>query len=215
MEPLIHCDNLVKIYKTTDIEVMALQGLDFDVNEGELIAIIGKSGSGKSTLLNILGGLEKPTAGYITFDGDMISEIPEKKLCAIRSNKIGYVWQKNTDNLLQYLTAVQNVEMPLMFSNISKKEREQMAKEALDKVGLSEKYYSFPTAMSGGEQQRVAIATAIVNKNGIAPTVRENHGQVTGIIVRGDNMLKGDKVSLRKAFLPSARHNPLSHSEFS
>ena len=164
MEPLIHCDNLVKIYKTTDIEVMALQGLDFDVNEGELIAIIGKSGSGKSTLLNILGGLEKPTAGYITFDGDMISEIPEKKLCAIRSNKIGYVWQKNTDNLLQYLTAVQNVEMPLMFSNISKKEREQMAKEALDKVGLSEKYYSFPTAMSGGEQQRVAIATAIVNK---------------------------------------------------
>jgi ABC-type lipoprotein export system ATPase subunit len=162
--PLIHCDNLVKIYKTSDIEVMALQGLDFDVKKGELIAIIGKSGSGKSTLLNILGGLEKPTAGYIMFDGDMISEISQKELCKIRSNKIGYVWQKNTDNLLQYLTAVQNVEMPLLFSNLSKKEREQMAKEALDKVGLSEKYYSYPTAMSGGEQQRVAIAAAIVNK---------------------------------------------------
>ncbi|MBR6402572.1 MAG: ABC transporter ATP-binding protein [Eubacterium sp.] len=163
-EPLIHCDNLVKIYKTKDIEVMALQGLDFDVNKGELIAIIGKSGSGKSTLLNILGGLEKPTAGYIMFDGDMISEISEKELCEIRSNKIGYVWQHNTDNLLQYLTAVQNVEMPLMFTKLSKKEREQMAKEALDKVGLSEKYNSYPTSMSGGEQQRVAIATAIVNK---------------------------------------------------
>ena len=163
-EPLIHCDNLVKIYKTSDIEVMALQGLDFDVHKGELIAIIGKSGSGKSTLLNILGGLEKPTAGYIMFDGDMISEISQKELCKIRSNKIGYVWQKNTDNLLQYLTAVQNVEMPLLFSNLSKKEREQMAKEALDKVGLSEKYYSYPTSMSGGEQQRVAIAAAIVNK---------------------------------------------------
>ena len=162
--PYIKCDSLVRIFKSEGIEVMALQGLDLEVQRGELTAIIGKSGSGKSTLLNLLGALDKPSAGFVAYDGVNIAELSEKELAKFRNEHIGFVWQKNTDNLLNYLTVVENVEMPLLFSNMSKKEKHDRAMKMLEAVGLAHKEKNFPMQLSGGEQQRVAIATALVNE---------------------------------------------------
>lgn len=159
--PLIRCDGLVKIYKTDDLEVMALQGLDLEITRGELMAIVGKSGSGKSTLLKLLGGLERPSAGKVMFDGECINEYSEEELSAFRDKSIGFVWQKSVENLLPYMTAVENVAMPLMFSGVKERERNERAKKLLDMVGLTDKYDSFPTRLSGGEQQRTAIAVAM------------------------------------------------------
>ena len=159
---LIDCDGLVKIYKTDDLEVMALQGLDLTIERGELLAIIGKSGSGKSTLLNIIGGLERPSAGKITFDGISLSELSEKQMMEYREKRVGFVWQKSAENLLPYLTAVQNVEMPLMFSRLSKKQKREKAMEMLRQVGMDHRADSFPRMLSGGEQQRVAIALSLM-----------------------------------------------------
>ena len=158
---LIDCDGLVKIYKTEDLEVMALQGLDLTIERGELTAIIGKSGSGKSTLLNIIGGLERPSAGRITFDGISLAELTEKQMNEYREKRVGFIWQKSAENLLPYLTAVQNVEMPLMFSRLSKKEKREKAMDMLRQVGMEHRADSFPRMLSGGEQQRVAIARAL------------------------------------------------------
>ena len=159
---LIDCDGLVKIYKTDDLEVMALQGLDLTIEKGELIAIIGKSGSGKSTLLNIIGGLERPSAGRITFDGISLSELSESQMMEYREKRVGFVWQKSAENLLPYLTAVQNVEMPLMFSRLSKKQKREKAMEMLRQVGMDHRADSYPRMLSGGEQQRVAIALSLM-----------------------------------------------------
>ena len=159
---LIDCDGLVKIYKTDDLEVMALQGLDLTIERGELIAIIGKSGSGKSTLLNIIGGLERPSAGRITFDGISLSELSESQMMEYREKRVGFVWQKSAENLLPYLTAVQNVEMPLMFSRLSRKQKREKAMEMLRQVGMEHRADSFPRMLSGGEQQRVAIALSLM-----------------------------------------------------
>lgn len=162
--PYIKCDSLVRIFKSEGIEVMALQGLDLEIQRGELTAIIGKSGSGKSTLLNMLGALDKPSAGYVAYDGVNIAELSEKELAKFRSDHIGFVWQKNADNLLNYLTVVENVEMPLLFTGLTKKEKHDRAMKMLEAVGLAHKEKAFPTMLSGGEQQRVAIATALVNE---------------------------------------------------
>jgi len=162
--PYIKCDSLVRIFKSEGIEVMALQGLDLEIQRGELTAIIGKSGSGKSTLLNLLGALDKPSAGYVAYDGVNIAELSEKQLAKFRSDHIGFVWQKNTDNLLNYLTVAENVEMPLLFTGLTKKEKRERAVKMLDAVGLAHKEKAFPTMLSGGEQQRVAIATALINE---------------------------------------------------
>ncbi len=159
---LIDCDGLVKIYKTDDLEVMALQGLDLTIERGELIAIIGKSGSGKSTLLNIIGGLERPSAGKITFDGISLSELSESQMMEYRQKRVGFVWQKSSENLLPYLTAVQNVEMPLMFSRLSGKQKRRKAMEMLRQVGMEHRADSYPRMLSGGEQQRVAIALSLM-----------------------------------------------------
>ena len=163
-KPFINCDGLVRIYKSEGVEVMALQGLDLTIKKGELMAIIGKSGSGKSTLLSLLGGLDKPSAGTVSFGEDIISEMDEKSLARYRNEHIGFVWQKITDNLLMYLTAAENVEMPLLYTKMSKKEKRQRAESLLDAVGLSDKYDAYPSMLSGGEQQRVAIATALANE---------------------------------------------------
>lgn len=161
---LINCDNVVKIYKTKELEVMALQGLDFQVNEGELLAIIGKSGSGKSTLMNIIGGLEKPTAGSCSISGYNIHELSEKEMVEYRKKTVGFVWQKSARNLFPYLTATENIELPMEFSGRSGKEKRKRALMLLDMVGLSHKKDSYPGQMSGGEQQRVAIAVALANE---------------------------------------------------
>ena len=160
---LIECDSLVKIYKTEDLEVMALQGLDLTVESGELMAIIGKSGSGKSTRLNIIGGLESQSAGKITFDGTSLSELTEREMMDYREKRVGFIWQKSAENLLPYLTAVQNVEMPLMFAKMSKKQKHEKAMEMLRQVGLEHRANSYPKMLSGGEQQRVAIALSLMN----------------------------------------------------
>ncbi len=161
MNPIIECDNLVKIYKTEDTEVLALQGLDIRIDEGELMAIIGNSGSGKSTFLNMIGGLDRPSAGKLIVDGKNLFKMNEHELVEYKRNTVGFVWQNIGRNLLPYMTAWQNIEMPMLFENEGR--RKQRALELLDLVGLSEKKNNRLSQMSGGEQQRVAIAIALAN----------------------------------------------------
>ena len=161
VNPIIECDNLVKIYKTEDTEVLALQGLDIRIDEGELMAIIGNSGSGKSTFLNMIGGLDRPSAGKLIVDGKNLFKMNEHELVEYKRNTVGFVWQNIGRNLLPYMTAWQNIEMPMLFENEGKKK--QRALELLDLVGLSDKKNNRLSQMSGGEQQRVAIAIALAN----------------------------------------------------
>lgn len=160
-EYMIRCENLVKIYKTSEVEVVALQGLDLDVKRGELMAIVGNSGSGKSTLLNMLGGLDKPSAGSLIVDGKNLLKFSDRDYMDYKRNTVGFVWQNNARNLIPYLTAVQNVEMPMLLKG--SKQRRERALELLNKVGLSNRAGSRLDQMSGGEQQRVAIAIALAN----------------------------------------------------
>ena len=162
MNPIIECDNLVKIYKTEDLEVLALQGLDIQIDEGELMAIIGNSGSGKSTFLNMIGGLDRPSAGKLIVDGKNLFKMNERELVEYKKNTVGFVWQNIARNLLPYMTAWQNIEMPMLFESEGK--RKERALELLDLVGLSSKKNSRLSQMSGGEQQRVAIAIALANR---------------------------------------------------
>ena len=159
---IIRCDNLVKIYKTDETEVMALQGLDCVVRRGELMAIIGNSGSGKSTFLNMLGGLDRPTAGRLYVDGLDLFRLSDTELVKYKRDVVGFVWQNNARNLIPYLPAWQNVQVPMLFSN-SESAKKQRAMELLELVGLSHKRFSRLEEMSGGEQQRVAIAIALAN----------------------------------------------------
>ncbi len=158
---MIRCENLVKIYKTSDVEAVALQGLDLDVKRGELMAIVGNSGSGKSTLLNMLGGLDRPSAGSLTVDGKNLLKFTDKDYMEYKRSTVGFVWQNNARNLVPYLTAVQNVELPMLLKG--RRGRRQRALELLNKVGLSARKNSRLDQMSGGEQQRVAIAIALAN----------------------------------------------------
>lgn len=162
-DDLIVCDGLVKIYKTKEVEVMALQGLDLTIKRGELMSVIGKSGSGKSTLMNIVGGLEKPSAGRIVVAGKSLSELSEKEMVEYRRKMIGFVWQKSGRNLFPYLNSVENIEATMNFSGMKAKEKRERALELLEMVGMSHKKDSYPSQMSGGEQQRVAIAVALAN----------------------------------------------------
>lgn len=172
---MILCENLVKIYKTGDIEVVALQGLDLTVEDGELMAIVGNSGSGKSTLLNMLGGLDRPSAGQLFVDGKNLLKMTPKEMTEYKRSTVGFVWQNPARNLIPYLTAQENVEIPLEISGKkvsmmpplpggkvcrSGKER---AGALLELVGLSHRKKSRLTELSGGEQQRVAIAIALAN----------------------------------------------------
>ncbi|MGO4272881.1 ABC transporter ATP-binding protein [Paenibacillus sp. TAF58] len=157
---MIHCDNLVKIYKIADLEVVALQGLDLHVEAGELMAIIGNSGSGKSTLLNMLGGLDRPSAGSLKVDGKDLLGMSEKDIVSYKRETVGFVWQNNARNLIPYLTALENVELPILLQGKRKRER---AMELLEAVGLSHRLKNRLNQLSGGEQQRVAIAIALAN----------------------------------------------------
>ena len=160
-EVMVRCENLVKIYKTDEVEVMALQGLDLTVKRGELMGIVGASGSGKSTLLNMLGGLDRPTAGSLFIDGKDMLKLEQKELISYMRDTVGFVWQNNARNLIPYLTAVQNVELPMLLRGASR--RRQRAEYLLEAVGLSARKNSMLGQMSGGEQQRVAIAIALAN----------------------------------------------------
>jgi ABC-type lipoprotein export system ATPase subunit len=162
-QPRIVCDNLVKIYKIADLEVVALQGLDLMVDPGEMIAIVGASGSGKSTLLNILGGLDVPSAGKIEVAGYDLLNMNEEDRVTYRSDVIGFVWQQTARNLLPYLSARENVELPMTLAGAPGFASRAFADELLEMVGLSERADHKPTQLSGGEQQRVAIAVALAN----------------------------------------------------
>ncbi len=159
--PMIECENLVKIYKTPDVEVLALQGLEVRIERGELMAIIGNSGSGKSTFLNMIGGLDRPSAGRLVVDGKDLFKMSERELVQYKRSTVGFVWQNNARNLLPYLTAWQNVQTPMLFEKGAKKK--QRALELLEMVGLSHKRNSRLNQLSGGEQQRIAIAIALAN----------------------------------------------------
>jgi ABC-type lipoprotein export system ATPase subunit len=157
---MIQCDNLVKIYKSSELEVVALQGLDLQVEKGELMAIIGNSGSGKSTLLNMLGGLDRPSAGNLMVDGRDLLKFSERDLMHYKRETVGFVWQNQARNLIPYLTALENVELPILLNGRRKKER---AKQLLESVGLEHRMNNRLNQLSGGEQQRVAIAIALAN----------------------------------------------------
>ena len=163
----IHCEGLVKIFKVADLEVVALQGLDLDVDSGELLAIVGASGSGKSTLLSILGGLDVPSAGRVRVAGHDLLAMDADERTAYRREVIGFVWQQTGRNLLPYLDAQRNVELPMAVTGISREARETRALELLELVGLGDRAGNRPGELSGGEQQRVAIATALANEPGV------------------------------------------------
>lgn len=173
-ENMIQCENLVKIYKTKDLEVMALQGLDLTIKKGELTAVIGNSGSGKSTFLNMVGGLDKPSAGKLLVDDRDLFNMTEKQLQKYKRTCVGFVWQNNARNLFPYLTALQNVALPMGF--LKREERalwapeeqavsdSDYALELLELVGMSHKKNARLNQLSGGEQQRIAIAIALANR---------------------------------------------------
>ena len=160
-EDIVICENLVKIYKTKDLEVVALQGLDLSIAKGELMAIIGNSGSGKSTFLNMIGGLDRPSAGKLTVDGKNLFKLTQKELVRYKRDTVGFVWQNNARNLVPYLNAVDNICLPMTFQ--SEKKRRDRALELLEMVGMSHKKDSILSQLSGGEQQRIAIAIALDN----------------------------------------------------
>lgn len=161
---IIACDELVKIYMSDGLKVMALQGLDIQIKKGEFMAIIGKSGSGKSTLLNMIGGLETPTAGRIFVNGKDLSVRKEKDMVDYRLKTVGFVWQKSARNLFPYLSVLENVQAPMLFSGKRSKERKERARKLLEQVGMLSHANKLPGQLSGGEQQRVAIAVALANE---------------------------------------------------
>jgi ABC-type lipoprotein export system ATPase subunit/bifunctional DNA-binding transcriptional regulator/antitoxin component of YhaV-PrlF toxin-antitoxin module len=164
MEPLITCENLVKIYKVVDLEVVALQGLDLVVRPGELLAIVGASGSGKSTLLNILGGLDRPSAGRVTANGRNLLKLSNHELDRYRRLEVGFVWQQTGRNLIPYLTARENVELPMTVAGMGLREKRAWSQELLEMVDLWEHRRHRLAQLSGGQQQRVAIALALANR---------------------------------------------------
>ena len=157
---MIQLSNIEKVYRTSSIQTLALRNVNLEVAKGEFLSIMGPSGCGKSTLLNIVGLLDIPTAGTIKLDGQVVSNLPDKQLAKIRNEKLGFIFQSY--HLIQDLNVLDNVELPLIYRNISAGERRKRAKEALDKVGLSARTKHYPNQLSGGQRQRVAIARAIV-----------------------------------------------------
>lgn len=162
---IIKITDLEKVYDTGAIQVHALKNVNITIEEGEYVAIMGQSGSGKSTLMNILGCLDTPTDGVYELDGIDISKQTERELSHIRNKKIGFVFQ--SFNLIPRTSALKNVELPMIYAKIGGKERQQRAKELLEKVGLGDRLDHMPNEISGGQKQRIAIARALANKPAI------------------------------------------------
>lgn len=157
---IIKLEGINKIYRTDEIETLALENVNIDIEKGEFVSVMGPSGCGKSTLLNIVGLLDEPTSGTVTIDGTTLNKISDKKLAAFRNAKLGFVFQ--SFHLINSLNVLDNVELPLLYRSMSGGERRRRAKEVLDRVGLSHRVHHKPSQLSGGQCQRVAIARAIV-----------------------------------------------------
>ena len=156
---VIQMDDIRKIYDTGKIKVEALKGIDLEVKNGEFVAIIGPSGSGKSTLMNLIGCLDTPTDGSYRLSGDLVAGLKKEQLAAIRNKRVGFVFQNF--NLLPQITSYENVEMPLLFGGIGRRERKRRVEELMERVGLAERMHHKPTELSGGQMQRVAVARAM------------------------------------------------------
>ena len=163
-QSFIRCDNLVKIYKVADLEVVALQGLELTVEAGEMLALIGPSGSGKSTLMNVLGGLDTPSAGKAFVGEQDLTEMTRADQVRYRRQTVGFIWQQTSFNLLTYLTARENVEMPMAFNGVKPGERRARAEQLLADVGLADRMDHRAPQLSGGQQQRTALAVAMANQ---------------------------------------------------
>ena len=159
----IVCEDLFKIYKIADLEVVALRGLDLVVDRGEVVAVVGASGSGKTTLLNILAGYDSPSAGKVAVGDKDLLRMTGKDVEIYRREDVGFVWQQTSRNLFPYLTALENVALPMMLTNLPSKERRARAEELLDLMGMGHRTSHTPEKLSGGEQQRVAIGVALAN----------------------------------------------------
>jgi len=159
---MIRMHNVDKVYRTDRVETLALQNINLDVAPGEFVSMMGPSGCGKSTLLNLIGLLDAPTTGELALDGKKVEKWGDKQTASFRNEKLGFVFQ--SFHLVPDLKVIDNVEIPLLYRKMSGAERRKLAKEALDRVGLSSRVNHFPTQLSGGQQQRVAIARAIVGK---------------------------------------------------
>lgn len=159
---LIELKDITKSYPLDGLQLKILKGINLKIEQGDFVAIMGPSGSGKSTLMNILGCLDKPTSGTYHLDGVRVDKLSADELAEIRNKKIGFVFQGF--NLLSRTSALENVELPMVYAKVSSSEREKKAKDALAKVGLKERMFHMPNQLSGGQQQRVAIARAIVNE---------------------------------------------------
>ena len=162
--PYVLCEDVFKIYKIADLEVVALRGLDLAVDAGEVVAIVGASGSGKSTLLNILAGYDSPSAGGARVGGRDLLRMGARETEEYRRSEVGFIWQQTSRNLFPYLTALENVSLPMMLANAPGRERRERAEELLRLVGMGHRMAHTPENLSGGEQQRVAIAVALANK---------------------------------------------------
>jgi putative ABC transport system ATP-binding protein len=162
MPPIIHTSALTKVFGSNGAAVHALRGIDLTVERGEFVALIGPSGSGKSTLMAILGCLDKPTAGTYALDGERVEGLSGRELAQIRNDKIGFVFQQY--NLLPKASVVRNVELPMLYAGVGRRERRQRAQELLERVGIPEKAKVLPAALSGGQRQRVAIARSLANR---------------------------------------------------
>jgi len=183
---MIECRNITKIYKSGEIETIALRGVSLTINDGEFLAIVGPSGSGKSTLMHILGALDTPTGGEYLFDGKDVSKLSDDELADIRKDKIGFVFQSY--NLLPRATVMRNVVLPLIYTGISKSERVKQAETSLKDAGLDESHFRhLSNQLSGGQMQRVAIARALVNNPSLilADEPTGNLDTKTGEIVLG------------------------------
>ena len=208
MDELIEIQEMCKIYNPGENEVRALDHVNLTINKNEFVAIIGQSGSGKSTLMNMLGCLDVPTSGTYMLNEQDVSKLTDDELSDIRNKEIGFIFQGF--NLIQNLTALENVELPLIYRGVGKKEREELARAALEKVGLSHRTGHKPAEMSGGQQQRVAIARAIAqappviladeptgnldsnSTQEIMQILRELHGEGrTVILITHDNEIAG------------------------
>lgn len=162
--PFVVADGVVKIYKVADLEVFALQGLDLEIAGGEMLALVGASGSGKSTLLNLLGGLDSPTAGTLRVGDVSLLTVSERERVHYKRKMVGFVWQQKARNLLPYLSALENVELPMVLAGVRGRARRARAMELLEAVGLGGRFRNRPDQLSGGEQQRTAIAVALANE---------------------------------------------------